>query len=402
MRTSTRLPPWARRDVVGYIFDAAKKRGGEARIVGGAVRDWLAGRRVGDIDMAVNLPIRVMADELRQYQLIKVINTGLAYGTVTIVCGSDAVELTQTRSDDDTDGRHAVVRFQDDWAQDAVRRDFTINAVYLDAEGQIFDPLNGRADLAARRLQFVGAAADRVQEDALRMLRYCRFSIDYSDGHYDGEAMDALTSFAALAARLSGERVAMELRKILTHGACAPAVGLLHQTGLDKASLGCDLLVAGVPFNPQDLRVVTADFGWLVLLAAILPQADATTVLQRLRLSRAEEKFCGQLAQSNSAQIFAELSAPNWRQSAFYMDGRAAAYYACAAWRLGEILQPQHYQLLYQWQAPQLPISGADLLSHGVDNGPALGQMLKGAETLWVQSDFTLTKPALLAAVVTG
>ena len=324
MRTSTRLPPWARRDVVGYIFDAAKKRGGEARIVGGAVRDWLAGRRVGDIDMAVNLPIRVMADELRQHQLIKVINTGLAHGTVTIVCGSDAVELTQTRSDDDTDGRHAVVRFQDDWAQDAARRDFTINAVYLDAEGQIFDPLNGRADLAARRLQFVGAAADRVQEDALRMLRYCRFSIDYSDGQYDGEAMDALTSFAALAARLSGERVAMELRKILTHGACAPAVGLLHQTGLDKASLGCDLLVAGVPFNPQDLRVVTADFGWLVLLAAILPQADATTVLQRLRLSRAEEKFCGQLAQSNPAQIFAELSAPNWRQSAFYMDGRAA------------------------------------------------------------------------------
>jgi len=240
-----------------------------------------------------------------------------------------------------------------------------------------------------------------VQEDALRMLRYCRFSIDYSDGHYDGEAMDALTSFAALAARLSGERVAMELRKILTHGACAPAVGLLHQTGLDKASLGCDLLVAGVPFNPQDLRVVTADVGWLVLLAAILPQADATKVLQRLRLSRSEEKFCGQLVQLNSAQIFAELSAPNWRQSAFYMDGRAAAYYACAAWRLGEILRPQHYQLLHQWQAPQLPISGADLLSHGVDNGPALGQMLKGAETLWVQSDFTLTKPALLAAVVT-
>ena len=401
MRISSRLPPWARRDAVGYIFDAAKKRGGEARIVGGAVRDWLAGRRVGDIDMAVNLPIRLMADELRQHQLIKVINTGLAHGTVTIVCGSDAVELTQTRSDDDTDGRHAVVRFQDDWAQDAARRDFTINAVYLDAEGQIFDPLNGRADLAARRLQFVGAAADRVQEDALRMLRYCRFSIDYSDGHFDGEAMDALTSFAALAARLSGERVAMELRKILTHVACAPAVGLLHQTGLDKASLGCDLLVAGVPFNPQDLRVVTADFGWLVLLAAILPQADATTVLQRLRLSRAEEKFCGQLAQSNPAQIFAELSAPNWRQSAFYMDGRAAAYYACAAWRLGEILRPQHYQLLHQWQAPQLPISGADLLSHGVDNGPALGHMLKGAETLWVQSDFTMTKPALLAAVVT-
>ncbi len=401
MRTSTRLPLWARREVVGHIFDAAKKRGGEARIVGGAVRDWLAGRRVCDIDMAVSLPIQVMADELRQHQPIKVINTGLDHGTVTVVCGNDAVELTQTRSDDESDGRHAVVRFQDNWAQDAARRDFTINAIYLDAEGQIFDPLRGQADLAARRLRFVGAAADRVQEDALRMLRYCRFSIDYSDGHYDSDAVRALTSFAVLASRLSGERVAQELRKILSHEGCAPAIDLLHQTGLDKTSLGCYLAVTAMPSSPTDLRVVTADFGWLVLLAATLLQVDATKVLQRLRLSRAEQKFCGQLAQSNPTQIFAELTAPNWRQSAFYMDGCAAAYYACAAWRLGEILQPQQYQLLHQWQAPQLPISGADLLSHGVDNGPALGQMLKGAEALWVQSDFTLTKPALLAAVVT-
>ena len=400
MCASTRLPPWARRDVVGYIFDAAKKRGGEARIVGGAVRDWLAGRNVSEIDMAVNLPIQVIADELRQNQRVKVINTGLDHGTVTVVCGNDAIELTQTRSDDETDGRHALVRFQDDWTQDAARRDFTINAIYLDAYGQVFDPLNGQADLAARRLRFVGTAADRVQEDALRMLRYCRFSVGYSDGHYDSDAMHALTSFAVLASRLSGERVAQELRKILSHEDCAPAIDLLHQTGLDKPSLGCDLAVTAMPSNPEDLRLVTADFGWLVVLAAIIPQADVTTVLARLRLSRANQKFCAQLAASRPPQIFADLSASGWRQSAFFMDGRAAAYYACAAWRLGAVLDRQHYRALHQWQPPKLPVSGADLLSHGVDNGPAVGQMLKSAETLWVQSDFTMTKPALLAAVV--
>ena len=100
----TRLPPWARRDAVGYIFDAAKKRGGEARIVGGAVRDWLAGRGVSEIDMAVNLPIQVIADELQQNQCLKVINTGLDHGTVTVVCGKDTIELTQTRLDDKADG----------------------------------------------------------------------------------------------------------------------------------------------------------------------------------------------------------------------------------------------------------------------------------------------------------
>ena len=400
MCASKRLPPWARRDVVGYIFGVAKKCGGEARIVGGAVRDWLAGRDVSEIDMAVNLPIQVIADELRQNQRVKVINTGLDHGTVTVACGNDAIELTQTRSDDETDGRHALVRFQDDWTQDAARRDFTINAVYLDADGQIFDPLDGQADLAARRLRFVGKAVCRVQEDALRMLRYCRFSVNYSDGHYDSDAMHALTSFAVLASRLSGERVAQELRNILSHERCAPAIDLLHQTGLDKTSLGCDLMVTAMPKTSHDLRLVTVDFGWLVVLAAIIPQADVTSVLARLRLSREDQKFCAQLASSNPLQIFADLSATNWRQSAFFMGGRAAAYYACAAWRLGAVLDQQHYQALQQWQPPKLPVSGADLLSHGVDNGAAVGQMLKRAEALWVESGFTMTKEALLAAVV--
>ena len=400
MCASTRLPPWARRDVVRYIFDAAKKHGGEARIVGGAVRDWLAGRDVSEIDMAVNMPIQVIADELRQNKRVKVINTGFNHGTVTVECGNDAIELTQTRSDDETDGRHALVRFQEDWTLDAARRDFTINAIYLDAFGQIFDPLNGQADLAARRLRFVGTAADRVQEDALRMLRYCRFSIDYSDGDYDNDARRALTSYAVLATRLSGERVAKELRKILSHEHCASAIQLLHETGLDKTSMGCDLVFKVIPPSPLDLRLVTADFGWLVVLAAIIPQENVTTVLARLRLSRANQKFCAQLAASHPPQIFADLSASTWRQSAFFMGGHAAAYYACAAWRLGAKLDRHHYRVLHQWQPPKLPVSGADLLSHGVDNGPALGQMLKRAESLWVQSDFTLTKTKLLATLV--
>ena len=400
MCVSTRLPPWARRDVVEYIFDGAKKLGGEARIVGGAVRDWLAGRDVSEIDMAANLPIQFIANELRQNRRVQVINTGLDHGTVTVACGNDAIELTQTRSDDKTDGRNALVRFQDDWTQDAARRDFTINAIYLDADGQIFDPLDGQADLVARRLRFVGKATCRVQEDVLRMLRYCRFSIDYSDGHYDSDAMHALTSFAVLASRLSGERVAQELRKILSHERCAPAIDLLHQTGLDKASLGCGLVVPAMPKSPHDLRLVTADFGWLVVLAAIIPQADVTTVLARLRLSRANQKFCAQLVASRTPEIFADLSASGWRQLAFFMDGRAAAHYACAAWHLGAVLDRQHYRALHQWKPPKLPVSGADLLSHGVDNDRAVGQMLRSAETLWVQSEFTMTKSALVAAVV--
>ena len=192
----------------------------------------------------------------------------------------------------------------------------------------------------------------------------------------------------------------ISLRKILSNERSAPAIDLLHQTGLDKSSLGCELSVSAMPKTSHDLRLVTLDFGWLVVLAAIIPQADVTSVLARLRLSRAEQKFCAQLAASNPRKIFADLSATNWRQFAFSMGGRAAAYYACAAWRLGAVLDQQHYRVLHQWQPPKLPVSGADLLSHGVDKGEALGQMLRDAERLWVQSDFTMTKSALLSAVV--
>ena len=400
MCASEKLPSWAQHDVVRHIFTVAAGLGGEARIVGGAVRDWLAGRAVGDIDMAVNLPIQLIADRLRQIQHIKVINTGLAHGTVTVVDAAQSIELTQTRSDVATDGRHAVVAFQDDWAEDAARRDFTINALYLDAGGRLFDPLGGQADLAAQRLRFVGRAADRVQEDALRMLRYCRFSIDYNGAQYDQQAVEALRGFASLAAGLSGERVAQELRKILSNEHCAAAVGLFHETGLDQSALGVGIDIGAIPSNPEELRLVTAEHGWLVLFSAMIPQSALASVLQRLRLSHAAQKFCLQLVTSSTPKLFAELTTPRWRQSAFFMHRRAAAIYACAAWRLRGEFRADLYQQLQHWQPPEFPLSGADLLSHGVDNGPALGQMLKDAETLWVQSDFTLTKSALLDAVI--
>ena len=144
-----------------------------------------------------------------------------------------------------------------------------------------------------------------------------------------------------------------------------------------------------------------AGSGWLVLLVAIIPQADVTIVLERLRLSRAEQKFCEQLAKSNPAKIFAQLSALNWRQSAFFMERCAAAYYARAAWCLGKVFDRQHYLTLLHWQPPKLPISGADLLSHGVDKGPRLGEMLRAAEAHWVGESFAPSRQDLIDFAMT-
>jgi hypothetical protein len=175
---------------------------------------------------------------------------------------------------------------------------------------------------------------------------------------------------------------------------------LFHETGLDQSALGVGIDIGAIPSNPEELRLVTAEHGWLVLFSAMIPQSALASVLRRLRFSRAAQKFCQQLVKSSTPELFAELTTPRWRQSAFFMHRRAAAIYACAAWRLRGEFRADLYQQLQQWQQPKLPLSGADLLSHGVDNGPALGHMLKYAETQWVQSDFTLTKSALLDAVM--
>ena len=207
------LPEWACRPLVQQIFTAAKVLGGEARIVGGAVRDWITGHPISDIDMAVNLPIETLASYFSSSE-VGVVETGLRHGTITLCSNGDSIELTQTRVDIETDGRHAVVAYDSDWSNDAARRDFTINAIYLDADGMIFDPMGGQSDLQAGRLQFVGDAVQRVKEDALRIIRYCRFLPRFEKAGASAKMIDLLRNNASLCACLSGERIAEELRQI--------------------------------------------------------------------------------------------------------------------------------------------------------------------------------------------
>ena len=189
--------------------------------------------------MAINLPIGKLVDHLRATTHLKVLETGLSHGTITVIDGAQRVELTQTRDDIKTDGRHAVVRYQSDWVKDALRRDFTINAIYLDANGNFFDPLNGCSDLACKRLRFVGKAVDRVQEDALRMLRFCRFFPLFGGGRRDKDAVNALCNQASLARQLSGERIQNELCKIFLNNDSHLAVEIIVESMLDQVIFGC-------------------------------------------------------------------------------------------------------------------------------------------------------------------
>jgi poly(A) polymerase len=394
------------------IFEIATAEGFAARIVGGAVRDFLLRRPCGDIDMAVNMPIGDAAAAFRAAGL-RVIETGLEHGTVTVLGPSDSgndsnagkhiIEVTQTRVDLDGDGRHATVAFNDDWRADAQRRDFTVNAIYICADGTLFDPLDGQADLAKRRLRFVGDAGERVREDALRMLRFCRFLPSFAGGGVDPAALAALTANAGLAAGLSGERVAHELARIFAAPGAASAIEVLHQTGVDLAALGQPLNAVNLGHLPNDAVFgPQQSLGWLAGLAVALPPAQAKPAAARLRLSRREARCLDQIDRQGTAEMATALGGGQWAQTSWHLlrDGAVPALvYAVSSARVGHPVSSARCQEIAGWTAPKCPVSGTDLLSHGVDNGPGLGQVLTQIELRWVASDFTVTKEALLAGI---
>jgi poly(A) polymerase/tRNA nucleotidyltransferase (CCA-adding enzyme) len=255
-----------------------------ARAVGGAVRDTLAGRAVADIDIASPLAPEEASRLLRAAGM-KVVPTGIAHGTVTAVANGTPVEVTTLRRDVATDGRHAVVAFDADWREDAARRDFTINAMSLAPDGTLADFFDGRADLLAGRVRFVGDAGLRIAEDFLRALRWFRFQARYGQGVPDAAALAAIRAAVPGLAGLSAERVWSELKRILAAPDPRAALALMEESGVRQAVLpeGADhvalarLVAAGAPENP------------LLRLAALLPAGiDLAALATRLRLANAE------------------------------------------------------------------------------------------------------------------
>ncbi|MGB7204700.1 MAG: CCA tRNA nucleotidyltransferase, partial [Anderseniella sp.] len=269
------------------VFDALEKAGGQGRIVGGAVRNAVLGEPVHDIDIATQLlPEQVI--EAAKSSGLKAIETGIDHGTVTIVSENNSFEVTTLRRDVATDGRHATVAYTDDWARDAARRDFTLNSLYADRHGKVYDPLGGYGDLLARIIRFVGDPVSRISEDYLRILRYFRFFSQYGSETPDPEAMAACTSLRDGLNQLSRERIGQEMRKLLLANGAGHTAGLMNEAGVSKVLFGCDLdadLLSRV-IAIDRANGLEADFH--LRLAAGLPM-DAERMGELLRLSRVDE-----------------------------------------------------------------------------------------------------------------
>lgn len=393
---------WLASREVQAVFALVKAGGHAIRAVGGCVRNTLLGRPADDIDFATTaLPEEVM--RLAAAAGYQAIPTGIAHGTVTVVVGQSPFEVTTLRRDVSTDGRRATVAFTDDWAEDASRRDFTLNALYCDADGTLHDPLGGLGDLLARRIRFIGTPADRIREDYLRILRFFRFHAEYASGPLDPAGLAAVIALRDGLMGLSGERVQKELLRLAVAPAAPAALRAMNEAGLFATLFGLEARPAVLDAMIAIENALAAPPTPIRRIAALLIARDdeVARIGDRLKLSRADRVALDRYAMAPRV-IDPTHGEPALRRS-LYRSGSADNYRdsVLAAWaRSGLPDDPQAWRRVYElpdrWPRPDFPLRGADALALGIVPGPTVGALLARVEAWWIESDFPSDRKVLL------
>jgi len=393
---------WLHDGPLPRLIGLLDRDGQEARVIGGAVRNALMRLPPGDFDVATTAP----PDEVtRRAEAagFKAIPTGIDHGTVTIVIEGKPFEVTTLREDVETFGRHAKVRFGRDWKRDAERRDFTMNALSVSADGAVHDYVGGLADLAARRVRFIGDAATRIAEDYLRILRFFRFHAIYGEGAPDPAGLHAAIVARGGLEQLSRERVRMELMKLLVAPRAGPALTVMAETGLLVQVLG------GVP--------LLADFARMIEIEAALGLApdpvrrlgalnvtiveDAERLRARLRLFNAEHDRLASategwrgitpaIGETAARVLVYRIGAERFTERVLLAFARSGVPASDAAWQALASLPGR-------WSAPTFPLRAADFIARGVEKGPALGAALTRAEEAWIAAGFPADAGAVAA-----
>jgi len=394
--------PWLKSGAGARVLALLNGDGEEARVVGGAVRNALLNIATGDIDIATTaLPDEVV--RRAKAAGIKCVPTGIDHGTVTLVVDAQPFEVTTLREDTETYGRKARVAFGRDWVRDAERRDFTINGLSVDADGLVHDHVGGLADIEARRVRFIGDAAQRIAEDYLRILRFFRMHAAYGAGAPDRAGYLACIAGRAGLASLSAERVRMEMLKLLVADGAEGAVIAMTDAGLLLT------IVGGVTYTGPFAAMISAERALglapdpvrrLAALAVAVTE-DAKRVAVRLRLSNAETKVLDSMGhrwwrlagmdEMRARQRLYRLGEEQYRDRLMLAWARAGESFEAAYWR-------EFANLPQRWTAPKFPLRAADFISRGIAEGPALGHVLTLAEDAWLAADFPLA-PAALAAI---
>jgi poly(A) polymerase len=386
---------WLKAEAPRTVIETLAAAGHTARAVGGCVRDAVLKRPIGDIDLATDARPEVVRACLEAAGL-KVVPTGMAHGTVTAVVKGRPVEVTTLRTDVETYGRHARVAFTDDWQADARRRDFTMNALYADLDGSIYDPVGGYGDLKAGVVRFIGDARARITEDALRILRYFRFLAWFGQSYRDNEAMEACAALRANLRILSAERVSAELLKMLRADDPIPALRAMAAAGVTDELFEKPLSVERLArLVALETRYAEADSlrrlaGWLDAGSAYARHCG-----QALRLSNAQQERLLGLANPLPA-LPGQMSEHDVRRL-LYVWGRQRLIDVALLAMADGTAQDLPLARMGVLPVPHLPVQGRDVLALGVPAGPKVGTVLTEFEDWWVREDFPMDRAAVAA-----
>ncbi|WP_315706758.1 MULTISPECIES: CCA tRNA nucleotidyltransferase [unclassified Bradyrhizobium] len=393
--------PWLRSGPAARVLALLNCDGEEARVVGGAVRNALLGIPIGDVDIATTaLPAEVV--RRAKVAAIKSVPTGIDHGTVTLVLEGHPFEVTTLRLDTETFGRKAKVEFGRDWVGDAHRRDFTMNALSVTADGLVHDYVGGLADIAVRRVRFIGDPAQRIAEDYLRILRFFRIHAAFGHGEPDREGYLACIAARAGLVTLSAERVRMEMLKLLVADGAAGALTAMVDAGLLTSILGGVAYLgpfAAMVAAERELGLSPNPIRRLAALAVAVTE-DARRLGTRLKLSNAETKALDSMGhrwwrlasadEARARRLLYRLGETNYRDRLLLGWARAGRDRDAPRWRDLALL-PQRFS------PPKFPLKAADFIARGIAEGPLLGHVLTLAEDAWLAADFPLDAPRLHA-----
>ncbi len=398
-------PDWMTAAPTRSLLAALGAGGASVRFVGGCVRDAILGLRPADVDVATPEKPEQVIKRLQKAGL-KAVPTGIEHGTVTAVVPPATFQITTLRRDVSTDGRHAMVAFGTDWAEDAARRDFTINALYADGEGRLYDFTDGRADLAAGIVRFIGDPAQRVAEDYLRVLRFFRFHARFGKGAPDAASLAACSAAVDRLDRLSGERIRDELLKILILPNADEAMALMEQSGVLAAILPQAQLDMPALSRLIRLQTEVASTGgsdpdlWPRLALLLKSNTSADDIASRLRLSNAQRLRLEGLLSLPTFETGMLQDESVFRLTLYRLGAercRDGLLLAAARQAVDETEAVARAAATANWQRPIFPLRGADVLAAGFSPSPTVSALLKELEAWWAEAGFIPDREACLA-----
>ena len=384
---------------VRKIFEAINEYSEESEIryVGGCIRKIINNEKVDDIDLATNLLPEQVCEVLKKKE-INYYESGIDHGTITALIDNYKFEITTLRKDVSTDGRHAKVEFTNNWKDDASRRDFTINAIYSDAEGNLFDPYNGKKDLEEGCINFIGDVNKRIQEDYLRILRYIRFFLNYSKQPHNSEILRKLKINIGGVSKLSKERLLDELKKIFK-------LGTLEKLINEKLSLELILIIFPElknynlfnKLNSEKRNVLReVDFIFLLSLMIIDNSDNVDYFLYKYNLSKKDQKRI-KIIDSFFKDKFnlKKFTQYNFNEYFYYEGNQAVLDVLRFKLIKSKKIDKSLIELIEYYKnkpIPKMPI-GAELLmqKYKIPEGKQLGVKLKKIEVEWVKNNFTIS-----------